>query len=881
MAGMSFGQGMQARLGLAQDKRDQAWFDSQTQRMAVLGRGNDGQQSGQQPAKPQGLAAAKTPTFSNLGSMTGSQLGGNAGGLGLSGAGNRAALDRMQTGLSPAEKYSANPFDPVGNGAYPDFSPPGSKGKTLYAENAAGKVFTGVSPQYQTDLAPVEPRMPVLDQTQQQLGLRKGITKVKDKKGRGNPKKDTVNAKLAEGEAVLNAAAAEMLGRDKIAALNAEGAKKMGLRAGATVKKGAVHAVRGVTGIELPDDDPYTEKTLRAQARRANPTPRMSAAEVSARMGTQAEQAEANARAAAAIEREQSMAPRKTGSYDARAGLRTGAGSDPVMEDAMRQSSNMAANDRIAAENARLAASKAPPAAKVAPEVPKNTWGINEAALRDADKFRPRSNMEQYLDSTAKLRNAGTKFTQGAGRFATKVATSPATAAALAPVWAMTGGREEAEATSGIDTNDWYGSTRGAFMGAGNKAAKQAEAGDYGRALAEVGLGAFNTMAGFADDSLVKPMAQIGQFMTSGRFTRPAEKQAPAAAMTAGDAKLLGRETDAAVNGAQVPVPAGYIAPSPERDAAEAGSKAGLSDEAGYSQYFNERGITDEMRRGAQKGYGGVDPSKDRTPGLRDVSAWSEDPQGLRNKIYRSVDKNGHVTYVGMGAPSRIAAEKARAEDPAVQKAAQLKRLEELAMRGNAEAGETLRQIIQADAQVAAARVTADAKSSKDGEKEGWFSKMMKDHKVFAKPAINKDGVQTGTYQDEVAAGEFQAFAQQRLAEAAAAGENLDGGSATEKEATFAKLHKQFIERQAINAAAQKRGGAKASPLSGAIKSVGPKQDIELGDAFGRPELNWWQAFGQDGRMVTDSTGGKRLVADGDLEESGLPDDILRRYYGK
>lgn len=50
--------------------------------------------------------------------------------------------------------------------------------------------------------------------------------------GDGSPKVDSVSAKLAPGEAVLNAAAAEHLGRSTIDFLNAIGAHKMGLTVG-------------------------------------------------------------------------------------------------------------------------------------------------------------------------------------------------------------------------------------------------------------------------------------------------------------------------------------------------------------------------------------------------------------------------------------------------------------------------------------------------------------------------------------------------------------------------------------------------------------------------------------------------------------------------
>lgn len=69
-----------------------------------------------------------------------------------------------------------------------------------------------------------------------QLGLRKGIeyvrtgiTKVTDPTGNGSPTEDTVDAKLAEGEAVLNAGAAKIVGREGIAALNERGLKEMGM----------------------------------------------------------------------------------------------------------------------------------------------------------------------------------------------------------------------------------------------------------------------------------------------------------------------------------------------------------------------------------------------------------------------------------------------------------------------------------------------------------------------------------------------------------------------------------------------------------------------------------------------------------------------------
>jgi hypothetical protein len=55
--------------------------------------------------------------------------------------------------------------------------------------------------------------------------------------GKGSPTGDSVSANLSPGEAVLNVAAAEHLGRSTIDFLNAIGAQKMGLDVGATADK--------------------------------------------------------------------------------------------------------------------------------------------------------------------------------------------------------------------------------------------------------------------------------------------------------------------------------------------------------------------------------------------------------------------------------------------------------------------------------------------------------------------------------------------------------------------------------------------------------------------------------------------------------------------
>lgn len=58
------------------------------------------------------------------------------------------------------------------------------------------------------------------------LGMKTGMTRVP---GKGDGTKDTVPAKLAPGEAVMNKAAADHMGRGLIAVLNKLGAEKMGM----------------------------------------------------------------------------------------------------------------------------------------------------------------------------------------------------------------------------------------------------------------------------------------------------------------------------------------------------------------------------------------------------------------------------------------------------------------------------------------------------------------------------------------------------------------------------------------------------------------------------------------------------------------------------
>jgi hypothetical protein len=73
---------------------------------------------------------------------------------------------------------------------------------------------------------PVRLRASVSKMSTPELTFAAGTAKVP---GKGDGTKDTVKAKLAPGEAVLNKAAAEGMGRGLIAALNMAGARKMGM----------------------------------------------------------------------------------------------------------------------------------------------------------------------------------------------------------------------------------------------------------------------------------------------------------------------------------------------------------------------------------------------------------------------------------------------------------------------------------------------------------------------------------------------------------------------------------------------------------------------------------------------------------------------------
>ena len=419
---------------------------------------------------------------------------------------------------------------------------------------------------------------------------KRGTAYVKDKTGKGSPKKDTVPAVLAEGEAVLNAGAAAILGRDKIAALNKEGVKKMGLRGGATMKDGVLHAATG------------TERVERIKAK------------------------------------------------DVRAALKDRQSMDQLLD---KDKYVQARSDKLHQQSLKQAVATVPEVKAPANVPPK----VSPAGVKPM--LGPVANIAAY---------------------------------GFAP------DSEKAEATAG-----------------------------FGMPL--LGL-AYQAKA---------PLLNYLSGLAGAKFSQATP------AMTAGDAKLLARQTDAAVDKKAVPVPAGYIAPGPERFVADAAAAQTAADNNAYSEFFTRNGLSDAVRQNApvqQMGVirGSQQPTA-RTPGVTEMRS-VEDPQGLRNKIYKQVDKNGNVSYTGMGNPS---VRKAEADAEAADQPQRLQRgLMLAALGGSKEAAMILGNMMEQERAQATlannldvARIQAGAKGSGNSAKNDFsFS----DRKSLATLQGGEDG---------------------------------------------------------------------------------------------------------------------------------------------
>lgn len=136
---------------------------------------------------------------------------------------------QQKTNLLPISEWQGRMADPAAWGML-GLRPPGTGMAAPGTPGMVGSGMTGMSSNQRSILDGVpDPTLsltPTLDQRQPVGHYSKGTAKVP---GKGSGKVDTVPAKLAPGEAVLNKGAAEMFGRENIANLNAHGAAAMGM----------------------------------------------------------------------------------------------------------------------------------------------------------------------------------------------------------------------------------------------------------------------------------------------------------------------------------------------------------------------------------------------------------------------------------------------------------------------------------------------------------------------------------------------------------------------------------------------------------------------------------------------------------------------------
>lgn len=542
MAGLSFGGAMDERIRGSRVRQDQEWADVETRRIAAMRSGQGG--GGQAPAKPMGLAQAKTPTWSTMIAPTPGSV----------------------PGRQPTMPSSSPQSNAVGQ------SP------AIDTGSLTGTQLGGMQPLTTS----------IFDELTIHQGLRRGTSYVKDKKGTGDPQKDTVPAKLAEGEAVLNAAAAETLGRDEIERLNEEGAAKMGLRGGAKMVDGVMHAKNGIT------DTPGYEGT-----------------------------AVKGAAADKLMNKYFGNAANVISPQEIRAGLGNRKTQQHLLDaadDTMRRS------DAIY-KAGQVAPSSSTPAAPILPrEVPSSRGFAGDAGAMVGRAMR---------DPWATAKGVAKK------------AIVPAVAAYGAATDGFTYAPDKGE-------NPVSSTAKNLGLQAGNVGT---------RALDLMSTDLINLPSNIiGKPDVIEPFNSIYRknMVGAGVATQRPEPSAQARATQAIQPQVI-----------ELSGP-----PSEYERGMRAQVEARKADNAEFSKFFNANGITDEMR---------ANPAQ---AGLRRVNV-----PGSTDRIYQ----RGKNEFVGMGAPSRIAAEEARANDPAVQKAEQMKYLQGLAMQGNEQAGETLRQIIQAD----------------------------------------------------------------------------------------------------------------------------------------------------------------------------------------
>lgn len=566
MAGMSFGGAMQARLGLAQDTHKRNWFNSDTARRDVENRYDLGLRSNavnQQNADTDRMGTESQVAHTNAMSplLQNQQLLAN----------NMSALQNTQAmRLDPLHSKAvgwmdSKPVEDIGQYFLPTdigmkdggiierigdmlgvrrTPQPQSQPQTDKVNQAANMLGGQAGQAADT----IRSRGRNIEDELRRQGFRKGKTKVVDKTGKGSPRKDTVPAKLAEGEAVLNTGAAELLGRDKIEALNQQGLRKMGVpgKPGAVVKGGTMHASKGLVDIgpielQLAENE-YAEHVMAQRAANAQQAMR---------------------------EAQMLQSPNNVPYQDnvrmpkAAPNFRTGAPavSMPAVyrEDPLK---TKYVDEQIKRERAKLfeKAAQAKEGANLRGQADK----INEyyrAQAQEASKTQARA--LSRLDKGARV--AG-KYTGKALNAVPRGGLLGKASIAAAPLVGA------GDYTPRDESLPWYSPTRalGAVLDTGSGVASAA---DFIPNLVGANLGLRDKYVNYVDNLAMPDNMSFVEDDYKGKrvkdyFRRAdaANGQSASAPMTTGDAKLLARETDAAADGKQVPVPAGYKPPE-ERDA--------------------------------------------------------------------------------------------------------------------------------------------------------------------------------------------------------------------------------------------------------------------------------------------------------------------------
>jgi hypothetical protein len=269
--------------------------------------------------------------------------------------------------------------------------------------------------------------------------------------------------------------------------------------------------------------------------------------------------------------------------------------------------------------------------------------------------------------------------------------------------------------------------------------------------------------------------------------------------------------------------------------------KRTLRDNAGFSEFFNKAGITDAQREAAPAyasgQYGGVPMSDAQVMGLR--RGGQNDGPLARLKLDNSSDqiyRQGN-TYTGMGAPSRVEAEIAKANDPAVKKEAMMTSLRNAAMTGDKQAMEMYNAHLQADSYAnTAAQAVEQARVKAGAEGKGADSqeyKLLKDAATQVKFFVPKED---GTFADDgpkqAAFNDFWAddIRKQKL-KAAKAGQPLEGLDDPAVVAAYMQGAKaRFEMMQHVNA---KSSGNKAQKFNRGLSSAKLIPDLTLSDAGG------------------------------------------------